>query len=182
MSNYFLGQIVMFAGNFAPRGSAFCNGQLLSIQQNTALFSLLGTTYGGNGTTTFALPNLQSQLPVSMGQGPGLSGYSLGQTGGVASVTIDQTTMPAHKHTFQATTANASAAAIANTLLPAKPTVANASFYSLTQQLTDPPLVPQTLAGGSVGNAGGGQPHSNLMPSLCISFIIFLQGVFPSRN
>src|SRR5580704_12433175 len=100
MSNAFLGQITMFAGNFAPKGTALCNGQTMSIQQNAALFALLGTTYGGNGVNTFALPNLQSQLPIHQGQGQGLSNYSLGQTAGTPSVTINQTTMPAHTHTF----------------------------------------------------------------------------------
>src|ERR1700730_13809598 len=100
MSNAFLGQITMFAGNFAPRGTALCNGQTMSIQQNAALFSLLGTTYGGNGQTTFALPNLQSQLPIHQGQGPGLSSYPIGQNGGVPNVTIGQPTMPPHSHTF----------------------------------------------------------------------------------
>src|ERR1700693_2766888 len=109
MSNVFLGQISMFGGNFAPRGFALCNGQTLPITQNAALFSLLGTTYGGNGQTTFALPNLQSRLPVHQGQGPGLSNYVMGQTGGATAVTINSTTMPAHSHTFNATTANASA-------------------------------------------------------------------------
>src|SRR5215831_359601 len=118
MSNAFLGQITMFGGNFAPRNTALCNGQTLPIAQNQALFALLGTTYGGNGQTTFALPNLQSQLPVHQGQGAGLSSYSLGQTGGTSNVTIDQTTMPTHNHTFNATTADGTSATIANNLLP----------------------------------------------------------------
>src|SRR5207302_11411550 len=106
----FIGEIRMFAFGFAPQGWALCNGQLLPIAQNQALFSLLGTTYGGNGTTTFALPNLQSRLPVHQGQGQGLSNYSLGQTAGTASVTIDQTTLPTHTHIFSATTTNATSA------------------------------------------------------------------------
>src|SRR5438034_3493008 len=125
MTNAFLGQISMFAGNFAPKSTAFCNGQTLPINQNQALFSLLGTTYGGNGVTTFALPNLQSQLPVHQGQGQGLSNYSLGQTAGTPSVTIDQTTLPTHTHVFSATPADATATAIANTLLPGKPNAQN---------------------------------------------------------
>ncbi|HEY1473319.1 MAG TPA: tail fiber protein [Pseudolabrys sp.] len=169
----------MFGGNFPPRGWALCNGQILPISQNTALFSLLGTTYGGNGTSTFALPNLQSQLPVHFGQGNGLSPYVLGETGGVASITINQTTMPTHSHLFNVTTANASAAAIASNLLPATPTVANAAFYATPGS---PALQGQLLAAGSCGNAGSGQAHSNLMPTLCITFIIALEGIFPARN
>jgi microcystin-dependent protein len=179
MATPFLGQITMFSGGFAPKGFALCNGQLLPINQNQALFSLLGTTYGGNGQTTFALPNLQSQLPVHQGQGAGLSNYILGQTGGTPAVTIDQTTMPSHNHAFNATTANASSPSVGNTLLPGTPTGTGAALYA--NQGT-PPLIPQTLAVGVVGNAGGSQPHTNLMPSLCISFVIALQGIFPSRN
>ena len=121
---------MMGSNGFPPKGWALCNGQLLPINQNQALFSLLGTTYGGNGTTNFALPNLQSQVPIHFGQGAGLSSYVLGQAGGAPSVTIDQSTMPAHNHLFNVTTANASAAAIGNTLLPAVPTVTNAAFYA----------------------------------------------------
>src|SRR5690348_2187942 len=118
MSNAFLGQISMFAGNFAPKTTAFCNGQTLSIAQNQALFSLLGTTYGGNGVTTFALPNLQSRLSIHQGQGSGLSSYTLGQTGGTATVTIDQSTTPTHSHVVQACQSAAIAGTIANNMLP----------------------------------------------------------------
>jgi microcystin-dependent protein len=182
MSNAFLGQIMMFAGNYPPRATAFCNGQLLPINQNQALFSLLGTTYGGNGQTTFALPNLQSQLPIHQGQGAGLSAYTLGQTAGSSAVTINPNTMPAHNHSFNATTANASAAAIANDRLPGKATVANGFAYAVSQAPPNPAFVTQVLAGNSCGLTGGSQPHSNLMPTLCITFVIFLQGIFPSRN
>jgi microcystin-dependent protein len=179
MTNAFLGQISMFGGNFAPRSTAFCNGQTLAIAQNQALFSLLGTTYGGNGQTTFALPNLQSSLPVHQGQGQGLSNYVLGQAGGTPTVTIDQSTMPIHTHVLQATKSDATSAAITDTMLPAKPTVAGAEFYALQGSPLD---VPQTLNASVCGTAGGSQAHSNLMPSLCVSFIIYLQGIFPSRN
>jgi microcystin-dependent protein len=182
MSNAFIGQISIFAGNFAPKNWALCNGQILPINQNQALFSLLGTTYGGNGQTTFALPNLQSQLAVHQGQGPGLSGYVMGQTAGSSSVTLGLSTMPAHSHTFNVTTANASAAAIASNRLPAKPTVASAAFYAVSQSAPAPALQPQTLAATAVGTTGGSQPHTNLMPSLCLTFVIALQGIFPSRN
>src|SRR5260370_29015169 len=113
----------MSAVQFAPKSWALCNGQTLPINQNQALFALLGTTYGGNGVNTFALPNLQPRLPIHQGQGSGLSPYTLGQTGGTQNVTIDQTTMPAHNHTLNATTAVATAATIGNTLLPAAPPV-----------------------------------------------------------
>jgi microcystin-dependent protein len=181
MSNAFLGQITMFAGNFAPKGTALCNGQTMSIQQNAALFALLGTTYGGNGVNTFALPNLQSQLPIHQGQGQGLSNYSLGQTAGTPSVTINQTTMPAHTHTFNATTANATSPSIATNLLPGVPNVANAKndFYALQGSVS---LNFVNMAATAASTVGGSQPHTNLMPSLCITFIIYLQGIFPSRN
>src|SRR6185437_6642496 len=121
MADPFLGEIRMVGWNFAPNGWALCNGQLLAINQYTALFSLLGTTYGGNGTTTFALPNLQSRLSVHQGQGPGLSSYALGQNGGTPNVTLDATTIPAHQHALNATNTAATTPTIANNLLPAKP-------------------------------------------------------------
>jgi microcystin-dependent protein len=179
MSEPFLGQISIVSFSFPPKGWALCNGQLLQIAQNTALFSLLGTTYGGNGVQTFALPNLQSQVPIHFGQGAGLSPYALGETGGAATVTLNTNFIPAHTHTFNVTTANANAAAIGNTLLPAVPTVANAAFYAVPGA---PALQAQSLASGSVGNAGGSQPHNNLMPTLTVNFIIALQGIFPSRS
>ena len=185
MSNVFLGQIVMFGGNFAPKGFAFCNGQLLSINQNQALFSLLGTTYGGDGISTFALPNLQSRLPVHVGHGPGLSNYNLGQTGGSPTVTLNVATMPAHNHILSATQATATSNTIGNTLLPAQPTEAlgssKPSFYANDVQ-GQPPVTPTPLNAASCSSAGGSQPHTNLMPSLCITFVIALQGIFPSRN
>jgi microcystin-dependent protein len=184
MSNAFLGQITMFGGNYAPRGTALCNGQTMSIAQNTALFSLLGTSYGGNGQTTFALPNLQSKLPIHQGQSPGLSNYTLGQTGGTPSVTLDQTTTPPHLHTFQASTSasNTTSTSIANNLVPGTPSVANAEFYANPPQPQQPPLIPHAMAAGVCSSFGGSQLHTNLMPSLCITFVIFLQGIFPSRN
>ena len=186
MSNYYLGQIMMFGGNFAPKGFALCNGQLLSIQQNQALFSLLGVTYGGNGIQTFALPNLQSCLPVHQGHGPGLSNYVLGQVGGSSSVTLLQTNLPAHVHTLNATQTVATSNVIANNLLPGQPPATSppnppAEFYAQPVN-GQPALVPELMISTACGPAGGNQPHTNLMPSLCISFIIALQGLFPSRN
>lgn len=182
MSQVFLGQISMFGGNFAPRNFAFCNGQLMSISQNTALFSLLGTTYGGDGVTTFALPDLRSRLPVHVGQGLGLSNYDLGQVGGSQTETIITTTMPAHGHTFQATQTIATTNTISAGVLAGQPTVGTPPAFYAAPQNGQPPLVPQTLAAASCSVTGGSQPHNNLMPSLCITFIIALQGIFPSRN
>jgi microcystin-dependent protein len=181
MSNVFLGQITMFSGNFAPRGFALCNGQLTAINQNQALFSLLGTTYGGDGISTFGLPNLQSRLSIHAGHGPGLSNYNLGQTGGGTSITIASGTMPIHNHTFNATTDPASTASIGNTVIPGKPTVTNAEFYA-AQASGQPPVTVEKLNDAVCSSAGGSQSHTNLMPSLCISFVIALQGIFPSRN
>jgi microcystin-dependent protein len=179
MSSPYLAQILMFSGNFAPKNYALCNGQTLAIQQNEALFALIGTFYGGNGVTTFQLPNLQSSLPLCMGQGAGLSPYSVGQTGGSTSVTLTQSTTPTHSHTFNATTTNASSPSIASNLLPAKPTVTNASAYAAG---LSPALVLDTMAAAACGTAGSSQAHTNLMPSLGITFAIALSGVFPSRN
>ncbi|HEY0107201.1 MAG TPA: tail fiber protein [Rhizomicrobium sp.] len=183
MSNIYLGQILMFGGNFAPRGFAFCNGQFLSISQNAALFSLVGTTYGGNGTSNFALPNMQSSVPLHMGQGLGLSSYELGQAGGTPAVTLIQLTMPNHSHTFNATAVVATGNTIANNSLLAQPTVGNpAPRFYVHDVSGQPPVTPLPMNASVCGPAGGSQPHSNLMPSVCVSFIIALVGIFPSRN
>jgi microcystin-dependent protein len=176
----FLGQIMMFAGNFAPRGYAFCNGQLLGISQYSALFSLLGTSYGGNGVSTFALPNLQSRLSPHIGTGPGLSPYVLGQVGGTDSVTISTQTMPAHTHMLNASKTSGSATTIGNTVLPGSPPGTNTLFY--VNQGTGPALTSYTMAPGAVSLTGSGQTHTNMMPSLCITFVIALTGIFPSRS
>jgi len=182
MSSPFLSQILMFGGNFAPKNYALCNGQTLAINQNQALFALLGTTYGGNGQTTFALPNLQSSLPVSFGQGPGLSNYTLGEVGGTPSITLNQSTVPPHIHSLMCSTSTAAttSSTISNTLLPGSPPASNAHLYATPPG--NPPLQPQTLGAASVSTVGSNAGHTNLMPSLCISFAIALQGVFPSRN
>jgi microcystin-dependent protein len=182
MSAPFLGQITMFGGNFAPRGYAFCNGQLMPISQNDALYSLIGTNYGGDGSTTFALPNMQSRLSVHMGQGPSLSPYVIGQAGGSSEVTITSQTMPSHNHLFLATTGPADTATIGSGVVPATANGARpAAFYGTVGQ-GDPPLIPHPMNSAVCGMTGGGQPHGNLMPSQCITFIIALQGIFPSRN
>jgi microcystin-dependent protein len=177
MAQPFLGQMLMFGGNFPPKGTAFCNGQLLQIAQNQALFSLLGTFYGGNGTATFALPNLQGSVPVHMGQGPGLSQYQLGETGGTQNVTVNANQMPAHSHVFNASTVSATSPSPTGRV-PAKPTAANAAAYAMSQ--TAPPLAPQVMNQSAV--AGGSQPHNNMMPTLFISFVIAMVGIFPARD
>ena len=164
MSEPFLGQILTVSYNFAMRGWAACNGQLLPISQNTALFSLLGTTYGGNGQTTFALPNLQSRIVVHPG---GI--HSLGEVGGEATHTLTVAEMPAHTH---ATHAHSTADA-------ANPTGA---VWASTSQPEYGPPAGTAMATGSIGNAGSGVPHENEPPVLALTFIIALQGIFPSQN
>jgi microcystin-dependent protein len=167
VSNPFLGSIILFAGNFAPRGWAFCNGQILSISQNTALFSLLGTTYGGNGQTTFALPDLRGRVPNHSGQGPGLSSYDLGQNGGEEFVTLTLSQLPAHTHSQPATNGEQTTNR-PNAALPAHGGV----YSNETDGSTLHPTTP----------AGSGQPHDNLSPYLTLNYIIALEGIYPSRN
>jgi microcystin-dependent protein len=174
MATPFLGEIKMFAGNFAPRSYAFCSGQILAIAQNTALFSILGTTYGGNGQTTFALPNLQGRVPIHAGQGPGLSTYSLGQVGGTETVTLNINQIPSHTHLLTANNGPGTSAAPANNMVLAGSTARDRVYT------TNPANV--TLAPNAVGNAGGSQPFSNIQPYLAINFIIAIEGIFPSRN
>ncbi|HEX4332095.1 MAG TPA: tail fiber protein [Usitatibacter sp.] len=171
MANPFLGEIKMVPFNFAPRGWTFCNGQQLPINQNQALFSLLGTTYGGNGVTTFALPNLQGCTPLHFGSTPG-SFYQMGQIGGEVAHTLSSSEMPAHSHLIQGATRPGTATAPGNNVLAAhRGGYANAS---------DAPTV--GLNSRAVSSVGGNQPHNNLSPYLVISFVIALTGVFPSRN
>ena len=173
MSEPFLGMIATFGFTFAPRGWALCNGQLLSIAQNTALFSLLGTTYGGDGQTTFALPNLQSRLPLHFGQGPGLSSYVIGETTGVENVTLTQNTLASHNHnsTTPATGADA------NSVDPAAGAVlaTGTSIYRVGAATIQMSPTPTSLTGGS-------QPFSDIQPILAINFCIALEGIYPSRN
>jgi microcystin-dependent protein len=173
----YIGQISIFAGNFAPRGWAQCNGQLLSIAQNTALFSILGTTYGGDGRVTFALPDLRGRVPVHMGQGPGLSNYVEGEASGSETVTLISTQMPAHTHIV---TCSGSAGAIDN------PTnaVPGLATESTTRNPVNSynPTADATMAVSMVQPAGGSQPHQNLQPFLVLNFIIATEGIFPSRN
>lgn len=176
----FLGEIRMVAWNFAPNGWALCNGQLLSIAQNTALFSLLGTTYGGDGRTTFGLPNLQGRVPVHQGQGAGLSPYTMGQVGGAESVTLLPTQMPAHNHAVGVSNQPGAVADPTNAILAQGNSGTSRAPVAVADYVTGVPT--GTLAQTSVSVAGGNQPHTNLQPYLCVNFIIALQGVFPSRG
>lgn len=189
MAEPFIGQIIMFAGNFQIRGYAYCNGQTLSIAQNTALFSILGTTYGGNGQTTFALPNLQSRVPVHFGQGAGLSPYSLGQQGGTESTTLNVNQLPAHTHLAtatgsQATTAKATLQTPTNGSVLARGVDNTAGavpiVYSPAGTATN-----VTLGGAptvTVGVTGGSQPVGIVQPYLALNYLIALEGIFPSRS
>lgn len=181
MSNPYLGEIRMFGGNFAPYQWALCNGQLLSISQYSALFSLIGTSYGGDGVTTFGLPNLQGRLPAGQGNGGGLTPRTIGEIGGTENVTLTLQQIPAHNHTFQASAAGASATMPGSSVLPAHPSPANGHFFTVNDGTSPPPTI-NALKATSCGPSGGNQPHSNLMPSLCVTFIISLSGIFPSRN
>lgn len=175
MADPFVAEIRIFPFNFAPLGWALCNGQLLPISQNTALFSLLGTTYGGNGTTNFALPNLQGNAPMHPGQGPGLSLHDLGETGGSDTVTLLQTELPAHSHSLTAQSQPAQLPGPA-----ADRTFARSSggfAYKPAPFTTVVPFNPNMI-----GPAGGSLPHNNLQPYLTLNFCIALQGVYPPRN
>jgi len=176
MSNPFVAEIRIFAGNFAPTGWAQCNGQIMPISQNTALFSLLGTTYGGDGKSNFALPNLQGSAPMQAGQGPGLSLRDLGETGGEPTVTLLQTEMPAHSHGALAASGTGSASPVGN---------AWASGQKLGGGDVYTPSNPQTnvqMSPSAISIAGGNLQHNNMMPYLGLTFIIALQGVFPARS
>ena len=166
MSSPFVAEIRIFAGNFAPTGWALCDGQLLPISQNTALFSLLGTTYGGDGKSTFALPDLRTSVAMHPGAGPGLSEHFLGEEGGVETVTLQQSEMPLHTHNVTADPGQADSASPA-VAVPA--TSETELYHSAGSQ-----VVPLPVAGGS-------QPHSNLQPYLTLCYCIALQGVFPPR-
>jgi len=165
MSSPFIGEIRMFGGNFAPQGWAFCNGALMAIDQNDALFQLIGTTYGGDGQTTFALPDLQSRIPIHVGPG-----FALAQQAGVESVTLTTSQIPAHSHVPQA---NSSAGTQSS---PAGGVWAEST---LGQFSASAPSV--SMAPGALGPGGGSQPHDNMMPFLVVNFILSLFGIFPSQ-
>lgn len=174
MADPFVAEIRIFPFNFAPKGWAFCDGQLLPISQNTALFSLLGTTYGGNGKSNFALPNLQGRAPMQPGQGPGLSLHDLGESAGSETVTLLESEMPGHSHALNSQSAPGdSATPQAN----AYARVIGAAPYKAPAGAALAAMAPETLV-----PAGGGAPHNNMMPYLTFYFCIALQGVFPPRT
>lgn len=173
MADPFIAEIRIFGFNFAPTGWAFCNGQLMSIAQNTALFALLGTMYGGDGRVTFGLPNLQGSAPMFYGQGPGLSDRQIGETGGETTVTLIQSELPTHTHQIGCDAGVAADAAPTNEIW-ALGGRGRPSAYS-----ADPPNTP--MSGGALAPVGGDQPHNNMQPYLTLNFCIALQGIFPSR-
>ncbi|MEO5690278.1 MAG: tail fiber protein [Burkholderiaceae bacterium] len=176
MADPFVGEVRMFCGNFAPTGWAFCNGQLLPISQNTALFSLLGTNYGGDGRSNFGLPNLQGAFPVHAGAsaGPGLSQRLTGETGGSESVALSVAQMPAHGHAMAAVSAATTGTPGGSVSLA--PTSNGSALYRA------PDGTYLNTSSSDMGASGGGQPHNNLPPYLAVSFIIAMQGIFPPRS
>ena len=176
MSEPFIAEIRIFAGNFAPRGWAFCDGQLLPISNNTALFSLIGTTYGGDGRSTTALPNLQGRAPMHPGRGPGLTARRLGEKVGAETVTLSEAQIPSHSHTARAASSRGNAGqAPGTTTSMARTSGGDAYQINTSANLVD--LASQTLS-----TTGGGQAHTNLQPFLTLNFIIALVGTYPSRG
>ncbi|YCM46714.1 tail fiber protein [Verrucomicrobiaceae bacterium 227] len=178
MSTPFIGEIKIFAGNFAPRGWALCDGQLLAISTNDALFSLLGTIYGGDGRTTFGLPDMRGRVPVHQGSGPGLTDRRIGVRGGQEQVTLTSTQMPAHDHGGRlqavdkdATTANAAGAMLAKS-------VGNSIYHTGVGRGSKP----NVMNTSAIQSVGGSQSHNNIAPVQCVNFIIALVGIYPSRN
>jgi len=180
MANPFLAEIRPFPFNFAPVGWASCEGQLLSIAQNTALFSIIGTQFGGNGTTNFALPNLQGSVPIGQGQSTAGSEYSVGTPGGTESVTLQTNQMAAHSHPLTAFASSATATAPANAAPGEGHGGGRGGTFNINTYTSQAPTV--NLAPGAVGPAGSGQPHNNMQPSLVINWCIALQGIFPPRS
>jgi len=174
MSDPFVAEIRIVGFNFAPTGWAFCNGQIMSISQNTALFSLLGTTYGGDGKTTFALPNLQGRSPVHQGQGAGLSERDLGESGGSPSVTLIESQLPAHAHSVGAAAGGGNQVSPTGRVWSSLPGRTPPLLFAATPNTT---MSPQAFA-----TAGGSQPHNNMSPYLVLNFIIALQGIYPPRS
>jgi len=172
----FVAEIRIFPFNFAPKGWAFCDGQILPLSQNTALFSLLGTTYGGDGKSNFALPNMQGNAPMHPGQGPGLSLHDLGETGGSDTVSLLESEIPSHSHGLMASAQPATRTGPANNSLARIPTAGSTPYLAPAGA----PLV--SMSGNSIAPAGGDQPHNNMQPYLTLNFCIALQGVYPPRT
>jgi microcystin-dependent protein len=173
MSNPYIGEIRMFGGNFAPAGWAMCQGQIMPISENDTLFNLIGTTYGGDGESTFGIPNLSGRVPVHMGTGTGLSPYVVGENSGVEIVTLQTTQIPIHTHGFL-TSLDAAASTD-----PSNQVIAQTSqIHMFTQDVTNR----QLNTAKALTPVGGSQPHENMQPYLCLTFIISLFGIFPSQN
>jgi microcystin-dependent protein len=178
MSEPFIGEIRIFGGNFAPRGWALCDGQLLAVSQNDALFSLLGTIYGGDGRTTFGLPDMRGRVPVHAGTGPGLSNRRLGAKGGTETVTLSAGQVPSHNH-------GGALRAVGSDATSSDPTgrmFARATKSAAYHTGTGRGEGTVSMASGTLTSTGGNQPHTNLAPTLCLNFIIALVGIYPSRN
>jgi len=178
MANPFVAEIRIFPFYFAPSGWAFCNGQIMTISQNTALFSLLGTYYGGDGKSTFGLPNLQARAPMFYGQGPGLSQHNIGETGGTATVSLIASQLPQHSHGINCLDTPRTRGQVGN---PANAILAKTGGNP-ANAYTSGGAQNQTMAQGVIGPVGGNQPHNNLMPYLTLNFCIALQGIYPSRS
>lgn len=174
MSDPYIGEIRMFAGNFPPNGWAFCNGAILPISENDTLFNLIGTTFGGDGQETFALPNLQSRVPIHAGTGPDGTTYQLGEQAGVETVTLTQQQIPVHSHAVL--TANSGGVAS-----PSNALLATATSSATGLQVYNAQVPSTALHGSSVTPAGGSQPHENVQPYLCINYIISLFGIYPQQ-
>lgn len=170
----FIGQIIMFAGTFAPRGWAFCNGQLLPISQNTALFSILGTTYGGDGRTTFGLPDLRGRVPMHFGSGPGLTPRSLGQKAGTEEITLGIDQIPSHNHVANAVEPAGDSNDAQNNFWADDAGVSSGTYHTGPANTTMNP--------GAISHVGGSQSHTNVQPFQCVNFIIALVGIYPSRS
>jgi len=170
MSEPFVAEIRIFAGNFAPRGWAFCNGQLLPVSQNTALFSLIGTTYGGDGRSTTALPNMEGKAPMHPGRGPGLTARRLGQRGGVESVTLTEAQLPNHNHSMAVSTEDG------------ERRDPNNGYFGRGNAIYADAANLGAMAPQSLSNSGGSQAHNNMQPYLTMNFIIALVGLYPSRS
>jgi microcystin-dependent protein len=171
MSQPYVGEIRMFGGNFQINGWAFCNGALLAISQNDVLFQLIGTTYGGDGQVTFQLPDLQGRFPIHQGTGAGLSTYVIGERAGTETVTLNANQIPAHSHP-----------AAANAKSGGNGSPANNYWAGSSGTVYSSAAPDASMAGGAIGNAGGNQPHENMMPFLCVTFLISLFGIFPSQT
>jgi microcystin-dependent protein len=167
MAQPYVGEIRIFAGNFAPAGWMFCEGQLLAISENETLFNIIGTTYGGDGQSTFALPDLRGRIPLHFG-----NGFTLAETGGVETVTLTVSQIPSHSHPFIATTNGSDSNAVSNNLLSQPPVILE--YFAAAPSVS--------MSASSIGATGGSQPHNNFQPYLCLDFIISLFGIIPSQT